>query len=202
MLLTLTSAGIPYQTTWEHLQDELHRLRMRIVRRLRSKGRRLQDVGRNGLQGLVISEDEIATLLRELDRTNDDHGAVDGDDWAAPLSAIDARIGARKAASARETIRLPLSQLCDVFNLSPFEEQCLVIAAAPELDVRYEKIYAFLQDDVTKKKPTVGLMIDLLCDTAEEALDARRLFASRAPLNKYHFVRSDKIGRASCRERV
>src|SRR5690349_10131008 len=39
--------------------------------------------------------------------------------------------------------------LREEWRLSPFDADVLLIAAAPELDLRYERLYAFLQDDVT-----------------------------------------------------
>ncbi|WP_394325977.1 hypothetical protein [Methanosarcina horonobensis] len=37
------------------------------------------------------------------------------------------------------------------FSLDPFEIDILLIGLAPELDLKYEKIYSYLQNDVTKK---------------------------------------------------
>lgn len=53
---------------------------------------------------------------------------------------------------------------------------------APELDLRYERVYAFLQDDVTRRRPTVDLALNLLCATASEKIARRAHFSSHAPL--------------------
>lgn len=45
--------------------------------------------------------------------------------------------------------------------LNPGETLCLYLAAAVELDRKYERIYGYLQDNVTAKLPTVGLGISL-----------------------------------------
>lgn len=55
----------------------------------------------------------------------------------------------------------------------PSEVDLLLICLAPELDLRYEKLYAYLQDDVTKKRPTVELALNLL-SPSWEAKVARR----------------------------
>ena len=44
------------------------------------------------------------------------------------------------------------------------------IALAPELDRQYVRIYAILQDDMSKKRPTVELALNLLCSTFYEKL--------------------------------
>jgi hypothetical protein len=67
----------------------------------------------------------------------------------------------------------PLQWLIQSFRLSVFEADLLLLALAPELDLRYEKIFAYLQDDVTRKRPTVALALNLLCASAEEKLNLR-----------------------------
>ena len=77
--------------------------------------------------------------------------------------------------------------LADVLNLNPgdisdFDLSVLLIALAPEIDLRYERIYAYLQDDVTRRRPTVDLALSLLCRSTAERLERRIHFISRAPL--------------------
>src|SRR5215471_11593284 len=38
-----------------------------------------------------------------------------------------------------------------VYGLTSFELDTLIIALAPEVDLRYERIFAYLQDDVSRK---------------------------------------------------
>jgi hypothetical protein len=74
------------------------------------------------------------------------------------------------------------------FSLTTFEMQVLLIAIAPEIDLRYERIYAYLQDDVTRKRPTVDLMLHLLSPTADRRLVDRAAFATNGTL-----VRNDLV---------
>ena len=67
----------------------------------------------------------------------------------------------------------PLESLIQSFRLSVSEADLLLLALAPEVDLRYEKIFAFLQDDVTRKRPTVEMALNLLCASAEEKLNLR-----------------------------
>ena len=83
----------------------------------------------------------------------------------------------------------PLARLQDAFGLSPFDLDVLVIALAPELDLRYERLYAYLQDDITRRRPSVDLVLNLLCSTAEEKLARRGSFALEAPLIKNGLLR-------------
>src|SRR4029453_6151849 len=110
--------------------------------------------------GLVLSDEEILGLLN-------DSGASFFVDSPTPaqqaacneLRAIDERIAQRRAASADGGIFLPRARLAQLLGLAAFEEQCLLICLAPEVDRKYEKLYAYLQDDVTRKKPCVALLL-------------------------------------------
>ena len=75
-----------------------------------------------------------------------------------------------------------VERLKQSFGLSDFEIDLICIALAPELDLRYERLYAYLQDDVTRRRPTVDLALNLLCDTPEDKLANRVHFAPDAPL--------------------
>src|SRR5215212_4239477 len=44
-----------------------------------------------------------------------------------------------------------LRRLADAYGLSVFDLNVLLVALAPELDRRYELLYAYLQDDITRK---------------------------------------------------
>jgi hypothetical protein len=72
--------------------------------------------------------------------------------------------------------------VADVYGLSVFDLDVVLIALAPELDLRYEQLYAYLQDDVTRKRPTVDLALNLLCPGAGEKLGRRGHFEPDAPL--------------------
>jgi AAA+ superfamily predicted ATPase len=78
-----------------------------------------------------------------------------------------------------------LEWLVDAFSLTPFDLDLMLIALAPELDLRYERLYAYLQDDVTRRRPSVDLALNLLCTSAEARLARRAHFATSAPLIRH-----------------
>ena len=53
---------------------------------------------------------------------------------------------------------------------------------APELRRKYDRLYAYLQDDITRKRPSVDLVLELACETEAERWRARALFSEKAPL--------------------
>lgn len=171
-----------YQTNWEYLNDQLKRLDILIQMQL-LKLQNFKPVGMfDNLKGLVISEEEVNGLLRE------EPAAVDESEIRTlqkNLSQMDSLIKAKRSTSREQEIYLAWPHLVQLFNLSAFEEQCLVICLAPELDRKYERLYAYLQDDVTRKKPSVDLVLSLLLNTMEEKVAARLSFAPQAPLMRF-----------------
>lgn len=85
----------------------------------------------------------------------------------------------------------PLSEHCRLkrlekaFQLSPFDLDLILLALAPELDLRYERLYAYLQDDVTRRRPSVDLAFNLLCTSPEDKVARRVHLAATAPLSRH-----------------
>jgi SpoVK/Ycf46/Vps4 family AAA+-type ATPase len=75
-----------------------------------------------------------------------------------------------------------LVQLAEAYDLSHFDLDVVLIALAPELDLRYERVYAYIQDDVTRRRPCVELALNLLCSSAKMKLSRRAHFSPDAPL--------------------
>jgi AAA+ superfamily predicted ATPase len=67
-------------------------------------------------------------------------------------------------------------------GLRAFDQATTMIALAPEVDLRYERMYAYLQDDITRRRPTVGLAMDILSPTAEAKLNSRTRLAADSAL--------------------
>ena len=144
-------------------------------------------------KGLVLTEEEIRRLLGDPLDTSSSEAPQDADDLPtrqlqAALDHVSSRIQARRTASLHDGVYLPLPYLAQLFHLTAFEEQCLLVCLAPELDRKYEKLYAYLQDDITRKKPSVDLVLKLLCETMPEKLAARPAFDPSSPLIKYRLL--------------
>src|SRR5262249_28296999 len=108
--------------------------------------------------------DELQRLNVRVARLADDSYGSHDEDWRSAhevVRLIDAHVAARLDASRRAQIDLPLPRLARLFQLTRFETEALLVALAPEIDRRYEKLYGYLQDDITGKRPTAGLLLDL-----------------------------------------
>ncbi len=75
-----------------------------------------------------------------------------------------------------------LAWLQQTYGLSDFDIGVAAIALAPEIDRRYERLYAYLQENVTCTLPSVDLALNLLCPSGTAKLIRRDRFAPDAPL--------------------
>ncbi|SER93468.1 ATP-binding protein [Actinokineospora terrae] len=54
-----------------------------------------------------------------------------------------------------------LGALAKRFGLDEVEVDFLLVAVAPDVDARFEALYGYLNDDITRRRPTVGLALRL-----------------------------------------
>lgn len=181
-----------YESGWEHIADELRRHDLRIHLLLMIHQAQQPDNPFEPFKGLVLSEEEVYRLLNDSPPAIQNNPTVKA--ITEQLIKLDESIKKRVALSAKKGVFLPLAYLSDIFKLSSFEEQCIVICLAFELDRKYEKLYAYLQDDVTSKNPTVDLAMKMLCSTPEERLAARLSFAPGERLSKYFLKKEADAG--------
>ena len=57
----------------------------------------------------------------------------------------------------------------------------LLLALAPDLDSRFERLYGYLNDDVTRRRATIGLGLEL-CGASPWWAEARGVLSAEAPL--------------------
>ena len=178
----------PYANSYENLEDELRRLDLSI--RLRTRTLRLQN--QTAPEGQIsrtayITPDDVEWLLEKSGAEN----AVDAEAAAMreELARLRTEIDARVERSQEERVFLALPQLCSLFGLSSFERDAIVICMAPELRRKYDRLYAYLQDDITRKRPSVDLILELLCDTEAQRWSARKLLGDSATLLRAGLIR-------------
>ncbi|MBU3967791.1 MAG: ATP-binding protein [Euryarchaeota archaeon] len=174
-----------YENNLEHLLDELQRIHLMLSLNFK---KRMAEQGEcnNDFQGLCISENEVNTILQTpLYEIKTD---ILSNSELETIENLAGEIHGREIESLNNGKKLRLCVLSELFHLSPFERDALLISLAPELDIRYEKIYSYLQNDVTKKRPTVDLVIKLLSSSIEERFMAREYFSSIESLIKDRLV--------------
>ncbi len=160
---------IPYESSLEHLLAEARRIDLMLRREILKVRMERGQSSWDEFRGLYISESEVDGLLSSSPATVSMPAPASTEpgelaELTRSLVGLEREISARVACTR---VELRLEHLMRAFNLSRFETDCMLIAVLPELDLRYQRLYAYLQDDVTRRCPTVDLARVLLAPSTE-----------------------------------
>jgi hypothetical protein len=133
-------------------------------------------------RGLYISQVHVDRLLAEK--------SVPPAPDAGAAKARD-EIEAAADAAEREGADLRLRRLARNFHLDEIDIELLLIAMAPDVEVRFERLYGFLQDDVSRRRASVGLGLEL-CGLPSSSAYARSRLAAGAPLVDEYLVQVEE----------
>lgn len=86
----------------------------------------------------------------------------------------------------RSAVDEPLAILYHALNLTFPELQAILLSLAPELDADYQTVYGVLNDDMSRRTPTLGLICSLLGDS----LKVRTALAASAGLTRWRLIES------------
>jgi hypothetical protein len=127
--------------------SRLDRLLEREILRLRAR----YQLSLDEFRGLYVSDEQVDRLVRNA--ATDAETAL----FAAPRQAggLFASVSSRPCEWAKLVAR---------FALQPLDLDLILLALAPEIDLKYETLYAYLNNDVTRKWPTLDLAQRLLGD--------------------------------------
>jgi hypothetical protein len=117
-------------------------------------------------RGLYVSEVDVDRLLAGPEE---------------PLEALDpegvGRVEAAVDTAAVDGGELRLRQLALSFELEPADVELLLVALAPDLDPRFERLYGYLHDDVSRRRASIGLALELAGTPHDPAAARHRLVA-------------------------
>ncbi len=128
------------------------------------------------LKHLVITDAEVDHLL----------GARDGGDDTLYAGSLLAPLLEYSEA------RTKLDHLCRVFALDAFEIEALLACLVPEIDRRFDRLFAYLNDDLTKSRPTIDTLLRMLASSPEHLPLQRRLMADSTLLRLGLLVCDDR----------
>jgi len=188
-LAALESERTYFSGSLDHVLAELQRLDLLIQSQVR-RSRQLHNTD-DQFHGLFVSEQEVDDLLSAPLGSPRFLALGDPADISATQAAFGRmadEIGKLIAGSASRGISLRLVEIARLFKLTPFDAGCLLVCLAPEVDPRYERLYAYIQDDVNRKRPSVELVLNLLCPSLNAKIEARKRFERWAPMQYWKLV--------------
>ena len=103
-------------------------------------------------RGLYLSDEQVDRLL-----AGHRPPPAPDEDSATHLRRIESDADTAEAAGADIRLR----RLERDFGLEPLDVELLLVAVAPDLDSRFERLYGYLHDDVTRRRASIGLALEL-----------------------------------------
>ncbi|MFJ5696418.1 ATP-binding protein [Arthrobacter sp. NPDC093125] len=119
-------------------------------------------------RGLYLSEEAVDRLLEGPQSSLEDGN----DRWPGAATARQRECEALADAAQEAGHPLRLRALADTFGLSALDVDLLLVALAADLDPRFEQFFGYLNDDVTRRRPSVAVAL-ALCGQPLSAAGAR-----------------------------
>jgi winged helix domain-containing protein/ATPase family protein associated with various cellular activities (AAA) len=193
-----------------YLDAELQCLRLLLQRRVLWLRRQWKHDPLQNYQGQVISEAQADWLLAG-ENTQTEARFYRDDTQAATISRsiieLERDLAGQRRALTEAGTPPALEVLVRLFGLTLFDRSVLLLCLAPELDPSFERLYAYVQDDVNRKYATPHLALTLSSGPphihppsppgrgdggeeggGEELLAAQNSFLPEAPLRRFRLV--------------
>lgn len=106
------------------------------------------------LRGLYLTDEHVDRLLLASGAEALPLLADQAAPWVAEIEEA-----ADRAEAGGERVRL--REMARAFCLPPLDLALLLMALAPDLDSRYEQLYGYLNDDVSRRRASIGLCLEL-----------------------------------------
>ena len=171
-----------------HLDLRLRPLNRALRAAVARQAAAAQLLTRPDLTAFCITDEQVGGLLDRIDALDVGEPAAEpiGLPLTEPERATERELRERAAAEGRS---LPLDALSARAGLSAVEQDMLVLAVAPELDRGYERVVAYVLDDLNRRQPCVELLCAVGAATAAQRWARRRLLGAAGRLRRYGVLR-------------
>lgn len=172
----------------EHLDRLLRALDLLLHREIH-RLRAAYQLSLDEFRGLYVSDEQVNQLVNHSMNYEGSSSAVDALTEQAELLRADAK---QKSDSS------PWHKLVKEFSLSATEQEILLLALAPDIDLKYETLFAYLNNDVTRKWSTFDLALRVGGSSAEQRSDVHRCLLPEAKLFSTGLVQPLTSGTDRC----
>jgi len=197
-------AALPHAGSWTEanralMAAELARLRLLLQRRVAWLRRHWGGVTAPDGFGWRITDAEADRLLAGAERTAEAqfYAGEACAQVARSLALTSDEIMARRRAMQDAGTPASLDVIGQIFGLNEFERDVLLVALAPELDGTFERLYAYVQDDLGRRHATVDLALSLLLGAEDDPGEARERLGPHGALRRNRLVVLDEVSPAA-----
>jgi len=168
----------------EHLRVRLAELHQALRTAVARQSEAAALLTRPDLTPFCVTDEQVDALLDRVDAFTE----AMTEPPSAPRPDPESEQHLRRLAAARG-VTLPLDALATRYGLSRVEQDALLLVAAPELDPGYERVYAYIVDNLNRRAPCVELLVTVVAETPADRLALRRALGSSGRLRRYGLLR-------------
>jgi hypothetical protein len=168
----------------EHLLLRLRPLNRALRYAVERQSEEAALLDRPDLTPYCIPDEQVRLLLDRVERL-----AVDVAVKAAPIELTDLELSAERALRENAGTTLPLDELERTLDLTALEQAAVLLCAAPEWDRGYERIYAYILDDLNRRTPCVELLCTVLALSTLDRLTLPPTFGPAGRLRRLGLLR-------------
>jgi hypothetical protein len=178
-----------------YLVAEMGRLRLLLRRRVLWLRRHWQREPAQNFLGWAITDQESDALLAGNDRQQElsfYETDLEAQNVASLLREMTEQIAVQRQEMEEAGAQAALDTLAARFGLTSFERDLILLCLAPELDPGFERLYAYIQDDATRKYATPYLAWSALANF-ESAESGRASLHPASPLRRWRLVTLEAV---------
>jgi len=171
-----------------HLRAEIDWLHQLIRSEIRITDRRDGEDGFDEFAGLYISRAEIDQYLVQPCERDERVDEPEVRQLRSEVVRARATLDRRIEISLEAGTDLRLARLARTFELDEVACTALLCCVAAELDRRLTRLFAYLQDDAGKRRPTFSLLARLSTRCGIDPIGLRSLFGPSSPLVRHRLL--------------
>ena len=168
----------------DYLSIELKRLDLLLHREI-LRLRAAYQLSLDEFRGLYISDEHVDALIENYREGQTPSTTSTVEDLTQRAAAL------HESGSTALPLDSPWARLAAEFALSPIEQNTLLLAMAPEIDLKYETLYAYLNNNIARKWPTCELALRVLSNSPSDRIYLRRYLLPQSTLfseNLLHII--------------
>ena len=180
-----------HEANYRYLHAELERLRLVLKRHARWLRQEWDADPIADYHAAAVSDAQADRLLAPEDRAREQRFWREDQEAARITQAIAAaerELDRQRRELAQAGVVLPIEELAAIFGLNTFERDVVLLCLAPELDPAFERLFGYLQDDLTRKYVTRHLALSVCCAGDLSELERRDSFLPDAPLHRFNLL--------------
>jgi hypothetical protein len=171
----------------EHLLLRLRPLNRALRAAVARQAAEAARLDRPDLVPYCITDEQAGRLLDRVDAlSRPDAGAATPTTATSADGTAERELHQRAAAAG---LTLPLDELVGRLSLAAEEQDALLLCLAPELDRSYERIFAYVLDDLNRRFPCTELLCMVTGAAAADRLARRRMLGRAGRLRRFGLLR-------------